>query len=75
MGWFPELTPVRSQAIESWLSTLEAGDTFQISIPEALSRLKRKLDGTCLPDEVDSTDWDYGVPLADIKWLAERWKN
>src|SRR5712672_2340922 len=25
-GWFPELTPVRSQAIESWLSTLEAGD-------------------------------------------------
>src|SRR5712672_873864 len=27
MGWFPELTPVCSQAIESWLSTLEAGDT------------------------------------------------
>src|SRR5712675_1140015 len=27
MGQFPELTPVRSQAIESWLSTLEAGDT------------------------------------------------
>jgi len=26
MGWFPELTPVCSQAIESWLSTLEAGD-------------------------------------------------
>jgi len=26
MGQFPELTPVRSQAIESWLSTLEAGD-------------------------------------------------
>src|SRR5882672_776029 len=27
MGQFPELTPVRSQAIESWLSTLEAGDS------------------------------------------------
>src|SRR5712672_2760289 len=27
MGRFPELTPVRSQAIEPWLSTLEAGDT------------------------------------------------
>src|SRR5882757_6095760 len=28
MGWFPELTPVRSQATESWLSTLEAGNNF-----------------------------------------------
>ena len=27
MGRFPELTPVRSQTIELWLSTLEAGDT------------------------------------------------
>src|SRR5712671_8238073 len=26
MGRFPELTPVRSQATELWLSTLEAGD-------------------------------------------------
>src|SRR5712671_7626451 len=26
VGWFPELTPVRSQTTESWLSTLEAGD-------------------------------------------------
>ena len=26
VGWFPELTPVRSQAIELWLTTLEAGD-------------------------------------------------
>src|SRR5712671_6134556 len=26
MGQFPELTPVCSQAIESWLSTLDAGD-------------------------------------------------
>ena len=48
---------------------------FQISIPEALSRLKRKLDDTRLPDEVDSAGWDYGVPLAGIKRLAERWKN
>src|SRR5712672_21613 len=26
MGQFPELTPVRSQAIKLWLTTLEAGD-------------------------------------------------
>jgi len=26
MGRFPELTPVRSQTIEPWFATLEAGD-------------------------------------------------
>src|SRR5712675_2904736 len=26
LGWFPELTPVRSQTTKSWLSTLDAGD-------------------------------------------------
>ena len=27
MGRFPELTPVRSQTIEPWFATLEAGDS------------------------------------------------
>jgi len=56
--------------------TMSSEQPFQISVPEeALSLLKRKLDDTRLPDEVDSADWDYGVPLADIKRLAERWRN
>ena len=49
---------------------------FQISIQEkALSLLQRKLDDTRLPDEIDGADWDYGVPLADIRRLIERWRN
>ncbi|KAI9507391.1 alpha/beta-hydrolase [Russula earlei] len=49
---------------------------FQISIAEeALSLLKRKLDDTRLPDEVDGADWDYGVPLGDIRRLIERWRD
>ncbi|KAI9450496.1 alpha/beta-hydrolase [Russula earlei] len=49
---------------------------FQISVAEeALSLLRRKLDDTRLPDEVDGADWDYGVPLADIRRLVERWRD
>jgi len=49
---------------------------FQISIPEeALSLLQRKLDDTRLPDEIDGADWDYGVPLSEIRRLIERWRN
>jgi len=33
MGRFPELTPVRSQTVESWFATLEAGNNFAIGIP------------------------------------------
>jgi hypothetical protein len=49
---------------------------FQITIAEEeLSLLKRKLDDTRFPDEVDGVDWAYGAPLADIRRLAERWRN
>src|SRR5712675_1926357 len=29
VGRFPELTPVRSQTTKSWLSTLDAGDSYK----------------------------------------------
>ncbi|KAI9449658.1 alpha/beta-hydrolase [Russula earlei] len=49
---------------------------FQISIAEEdLALLKRKLDDTRFPDEVDGADWDYGAPLPDIRRLVERWRN
>ena len=48
---------------------------FKLSVTDdALTLLKRKLDETRLPDEVNGAKWDYGVPLADIKRLASRWK-
>ena len=49
---------------------------FQISVPDdALALLKRKLEDTRLPDEVNAAEWDYGVPLANIKRLVNRWKD
>ena len=49
---------------------------FKLSVTDdALTLLKRKLDDTRLPDEVNGAGWDYGVPLADIKRLVSKWKD
>ncbi|KAH9037761.1 alpha/beta-hydrolase [Lactarius hengduanensis] len=49
---------------------------FKIAVPDdALALLKRKLDDTRLPDEVDAAEWAYGAPLADIKRLVSKWKD
>ncbi|KAF8257161.1 Alpha/Beta hydrolase protein [Lactarius quietus] len=50
--------------------------TFKISVPDdAVALLKRKLEDTRLPDEVNAAGWDYGAPLGDIKRLIGRWKD
>src|SRR5712672_337090 len=51
MGRFPELTPVCSQATESWLSTLEAGDiTLLLEWTPTSTRESRRGEGgrSCL---------------------------
>ncbi|KAH8981703.1 Alpha/Beta hydrolase protein [Lactarius akahatsu] len=49
---------------------------FKIAVPDdALALLKRKLDDTRLPDEVNAAEWAYGAPLADIRRLLSRWKD
>ncbi|KAK7689790.1 hypothetical protein QCA50_006429 [Cerrena zonata] len=49
---------------------------FKLSIPDAdIELLRKKLQVTRLPDELDDAKWDYGAPLADIKRLAARWEN
>ncbi|KAG7089120.1 hypothetical protein E1B28_010828 [Marasmius oreades] len=49
---------------------------FKISVAEeAISLLKQKLELTRLPDELDESGWDYGVPLSDIRRLVARWKD
>ena len=46
---------------------------FKITVSDdALALLNRKLDDTCLPDEVKAAEWAYGVPLADIRRLLSR---
>src|SRR6266536_393781 len=50
---------------------------FKISVHDsALESLKAKLAASTFPDEVTfSTTWDYGAPLADIKRLANYWRD
>lgn len=49
---------------------------FTISVSDGqLDLLRRKLELATFPDELEGAAWKYGVPLADIKRLAERWKN
>ena len=49
---------------------------FQIAVSDdAIELLKRKLELTRLPDEVEGGEWKYGVPLADVQRLVARWKG
>jgi hypothetical protein len=49
---------------------------FAIDIPDSeLELLKQRLELTRLPDELDDSGWDYGVPLADMKRMLEYWKT
>ena len=49
---------------------------FKINVPDTdIDVLKQKLKLTRLPDELDEADWEYGVPLADVKRLVAYWKN
>ncbi|KAF8654617.1 hypothetical protein AX16_003528 [Volvariella volvacea WC 439] len=49
---------------------------FRISIPESqLELLRKKLELTTLPDEIQASGRDYGTPLADVQRLVARWKS
>ncbi|KAI0048895.1 alpha/beta-hydrolase [Auriscalpium vulgare] len=53
-----------------------AEQRFQIAVPDdAIALLRRKLADATFPDELDEAGWDYGVPLADVKRLADRWQT
>lgn len=53
------------------------GETpFTIAVPDAaIALLKQKLALATFLDEVEDAGWDYGAPLADVRRLAERWKD
>jgi pimeloyl-ACP methyl ester carboxylesterase len=49
---------------------------FKLNISqERLDKLQQKLALTDLPDELEDSGWDYGIPLADIKRLTAYWQN
>ncbi|KAL7279700.1 hypothetical protein ACG7TL_006107 [Trametes sanguinea] len=49
---------------------------FTLDIPDAeLDLLRGKLDRAKLPDELDDSGWDYGVPLSDMQRLVSHWRD
>lgn len=49
---------------------------FTIAVPDVkLEALRRKLELTIFPDELEESGWQYGVPLADVNRLVQRWKT
>ncbi|TBU39120.1 epoxide hydrolase [Dichomitus squalens] len=55
---------------------MSSAKLFTLAVSDAeLHLLHRKLELARFPDELDGAGWDYGVPLADVKRLAEHWKD
>lgn len=51
-------------------------EKFSIHVPDGtLEDLKRRLDATRWPHEIENAGWDYGSNLAYIRSLAEYWRN
>ncbi|MGV2794655.1 epoxide hydrolase, partial [Clostridium perfringens] len=49
---------------------------FLIDIPQqALDDLRDRLERTRWPDEPNSIDWDYGVPVRYLKEMAAYWRT
>ncbi|TLS21941.1 uncharacterized protein PpBr36_09519 [Pyricularia pennisetigena] len=49
---------------------------YKINVPEdKITRLKQKLAAADLPDELEDAGWKQGSPLADVKRLAEYWRD
>src|ERR1700761_1931042 len=49
---------------------------FRIDIPQAdLDDLRARLARTRWPDEIPGAGWDYGIPLAVARELAEYWRT
>src|SRR6478752_3768494 len=56
------------------MTTSEQITAFRVDIPQAdLDDLAARLAATRWPDEVTGTGTSYGMPLAVVKRLAERW--
>lgn len=51
-------------------------EPFTIDIPQAdLDDLADRLARTRWPDELPGVGWDYGIPLARMKELADHWRT
>ncbi|KAH8077245.1 alpha/beta-hydrolase [Cristinia sonorae] len=49
---------------------------FKLSVPDAdIDYLRKKLEFTRFPDHPDGMDWQYGVPIENVRRLVARWKD
>ena len=49
---------------------------FKLHVPNAeIDTLRKKLELTRFPDELEDAGWEYGAPLVHVKRLVERWRN
>lgn len=49
---------------------------YKIAVPDSqLELLRKKLELTTFPDELEDAGWSYGAPLADVKRLHNQWLN
>jgi len=57
-------------------ATVQDPQPFTIAISqERLSDLKSRLMKTRLPDELEDSGWNYGVPLSEIRRLIKYWRE
>ncbi|HXW92527.1 MAG TPA: epoxide hydrolase N-terminal domain-containing protein [Terriglobales bacterium] len=51
-------------------------EKFTIHVSDALlTDLKRRLDATRWPDELENVGWELGSSLSYMKSLADYWRN
>ncbi len=57
------------------MADTDAVRPFRIQVPEEqLEDLRRRLTATRWPDQLPGVGWSYGIPLAEARALAERWR-
>ena len=51
-------------------------EPFRVEVADAmLDDLRRRLEHTRLPDEIDGTGWEYGIPIGYLRELVQYWRD
>ncbi|MBV9410282.1 MAG: epoxide hydrolase N-terminal domain-containing protein, partial [Acidimicrobiia bacterium] len=51
-------------------------ERFDIHVDDAvLDDLRRRLDQTRFPDQIEGTGWEYGIPTSYVRELVQYWRD
>ena len=54
----------------------DAIEQFDIHVEDSvLEDLRGRLERTRLPDQIDGTSWEYGIPIGYVRELVEYWRD